>query len=237
MDIYCIDMPKHAIDYQKAKIYKICCKDVNITDVYVGSTTNMSRRKSEHKGACNNRNGTKYNFNVYRFIRENGGWANWSMIVVEDFPCDNKHELETRERFHIEDLHSILNKFIPTRTRKEWVQHNAEKIKDYQNQYHIDNSEKVKEQTKQYRVDNSEEIKERNKQYRLNNVERIKEYRKEVREKKKVYNKEYRKNKSAEIKACATEKIECPHCNNIFSRASMTVHIRRKHTEQTHLSK
>ena len=114
-------MPKYNIDYQKAKIYKICCKDVDVTDCYVGSTTNMTRRKSTHKCACNNENDEKYNFNVYRFIRDNGGWQNWDMIVVEDFPCDSKNQLHTRERYHMEDLHATLNKKTPTRTDKRMV--------------------------------------------------------------------------------------------------------------------
>ena len=148
MDIYCIDMPKHAIDYQKAKIYKICCKDVNITDCYVGSSTNINRRKSEHKCRCEKEGDAKYNYNVYQFIRDHGGWDNWAMIVVEDFACDNKHELETRERFHIEDLHATLNKQVPTRTLKEWYGKNAEHIKEYQKEYQ-----------KQYQKDNVEHCK------------------------------------------------------------------------------
>ena len=107
-------MPKYNIDYQKAKIYKICCKDVDVTDVYVASSTNMTRRKYAHKSVCNNENNKNYNFNVYQFIRDHGGWANWSIMIVEDFPCNSKHELETRECFHIEDLHATLNKQIPT---------------------------------------------------------------------------------------------------------------------------
>ena len=41
-------MPKTPIDYSKACIYKICCKDVEIVDVYVGSTTNLIQRRKSH---------------------------------------------------------------------------------------------------------------------------------------------------------------------------------------------
>ena len=47
-------MPKKAIDYSNAVIYKICCKDLKVTDVYVGSTTNLAQRRSKHKYVCNN---------------------------------------------------------------------------------------------------------------------------------------------------------------------------------------
>ena len=172
-------MPKNNTDYQKAKIYKICCKDVNITDCYIGSTANMTQRESQHKSICNNENNKGYNFDVYRFIRENGGWANWSVIVVQDFSCDTKHALETRERFHIEYLDATLTKYVPTRTQKE------------------------------YRLDNTECYKERDKQWYKDNVEHIK----------------------APRKAYRSEKIQCPRCNKILSRGSVTRHIRSKHTE------
>ena len=37
--------------YQKGLIYKLCCKDLNIKDIYVGSTCNFARRKCQHKNA------------------------------------------------------------------------------------------------------------------------------------------------------------------------------------------
>ena len=97
-------MPKTPINYQKSVIYKICCKDISITDVYVGSTSNLSRRKPKHKHACAKEGNKSHNLNVYRFIRSNGGWSNWSVIVVEEFPCDSKNQLLTRERYNMELL-------------------------------------------------------------------------------------------------------------------------------------
>ena len=53
------------VNYNKSTIYKLCCKDTEITDEYVGSTTNFSRRKAEHKSHCHNENGSAYHFKVY----------------------------------------------------------------------------------------------------------------------------------------------------------------------------
>ncbi len=39
-------MPKKIIDFSKTIIYKIVCNDLNITDVYVGRTTNFINRKA-----------------------------------------------------------------------------------------------------------------------------------------------------------------------------------------------
>ena len=40
-------------------IYKIVCKDLSITPVYIGSTTDFTNRKYDHKSSCENVNGKK----------------------------------------------------------------------------------------------------------------------------------------------------------------------------------
>ncbi len=47
-------MPKTKIDYSKTIIYRIVCKDLSITECYVGHTTNFTKRKCQHKNDCNN---------------------------------------------------------------------------------------------------------------------------------------------------------------------------------------
>ncbi len=54
-------MPRTNIDYSNTIIYKLCCKDLTITDIYIGHTTDMRRRKWNHKGRCNNIKDKKYN--------------------------------------------------------------------------------------------------------------------------------------------------------------------------------
>ena len=66
------------IDYVKTIIYKICCNDETIKECYVGHTTNFKQRKIEHKFACCNENSKSYNCKVYSFIRDNGGFNNWT---------------------------------------------------------------------------------------------------------------------------------------------------------------
>ena len=48
-------MPKTIIDYSKCIMYKIVCNDLEITDIYVGSTTAFTKRKCGHKTSCNNK--------------------------------------------------------------------------------------------------------------------------------------------------------------------------------------
>ena len=107
------------INYSKSIIYKICCNDPTVKDEYIGSTTNFRNRKWQHKYSCNKLNNEKYNRRLYVFIRETGGWLNWSMIEIEKYDATDKRHLETRERYWIEELKSSLNNYIPTRTSKE----------------------------------------------------------------------------------------------------------------------
>ena len=38
-------------DYSKTIIYKICCNDENITECYIGHTTEFNNRKYKHKNS------------------------------------------------------------------------------------------------------------------------------------------------------------------------------------------
>ena len=90
-------MPRLPVDYSKSVIYVLQCNDIEIKEEYVGSTKDFRKRKWSHKNACNNENNHNYNQSNYVFIREHGGWENWKMIQLEEFPCENKRELEKRE--------------------------------------------------------------------------------------------------------------------------------------------
>lgn len=154
-------MPKLPMNYDNAVIYKIVCNNLAVTDCYVGSTTNFTKRKWQHNNSCNiiSKN---YNIKVYQIIRTNGGWNNWSMILVEEFPTTSKLLLEQRERYWIEILGSTLNCRVPTRTHKEWSNDHKEHLTEYQKQYNETN----KEQRKLYYETNREHYLEIKKIYR-----------------------------------------------------------------------
>ena len=170
-------------DYSKTVIYKLCCKDTNITDIYIGSTCNFTRRKSQHKHRCLNSNSNIYHFNVYEFIRENGNWENWDMIMLEEFSCENKRQKERKEREWIENLKPKLNTRKPTRTKKEYYQDNKTVYIQKAKEYYQDNKEKVKE----YIEANREKIKLNHKEWYQANKEKAKEYYQANKEKAKEY--------------------------------------------------
>ena len=158
------------IDYSKSLIYKLCCNDFNINDIYIGSTINFINRKSKHKFSCNNENNNNYNYKVYRFIRNNGGWDNWDMVLIENnLNVNNKLELHSKERQYIEKLKPSLNCSIPTRTKKEYYEDNKEVLLEKKKEYYNDNKEIINEKYKEWYNDNKEVIKQRQKEYRQKN--------------------------------------------------------------------
>ena len=141
-------------------VYKLVCKDVDATEVYVGSSTSLRNRRASHKSACNNKNDKCYNFPVYQYIRENGGWQNWDLLPIERVEFDFRFELQDRERHHMEALHATLNSCVPNRNKAEYYQDNREEIKAKIKQYYQDNKEEIKAQKKEYRQNHKEEIKQ-----------------------------------------------------------------------------
>ena len=150
-------MTKTIIDYSNTIFYKLCCNDLNITDIYIGHTTNFRQRKSQHHSASKT-----VNYKVYQFIRDNGHWENWDMIQIEVSNCKDANEARARERQLIEELNATLNKVVPHRTKKEYLKDTVIK-------------EKIKEQTKHYKDINQIKVKEKNKEYREKNILKIKE--------------------------------------------------------------
>jgi len=137
------------VNYDNSVIYKIICKDTAIKNIYVGSTTNFNRRKATHKCSCRKEGKKAYNYNVYKFIREHGGWFNWKMVEICKYPCENKRELNIVEREFIESLNATLNKVVPTRTKKEYAEDNKQRLNEYIKQYRIDNKDLIAKQKSQ----------------------------------------------------------------------------------------
>jgi len=124
-------MPRTPTDYSKTITYKIVCDDLNVKDCYVGHTTDMTKRKHAHKSRCHNEKDKHHNLKIYQIIRENGGWENWNMVLVEKFPCKDKHEACKREREVYEELGAKMNTLRPYLTQEEL----KEQIKQHHKKY------------------------------------------------------------------------------------------------------
>ena len=201
-------MPKKNIDFSKTIIYKIVCNDLNITDVYVGHTTNFIKRKATHKSNCNNINRKAYNYKIYNTIRDNGGFENWSMIEIEKFQdCNDINEASARERYYYELLNAKLNKNYPARNVKEYYQDNKDKIQEYREI----NKDKIQKINKEYRENNKDKIQKINKEYYEKNKDKIQEY--------------YENNKD-KINAMRKTPYICDICNGRYTYAHRTEHFK-----------
>ena len=106
------------IDYSNTIIYKISCKDTNITNTYVGHTINFCQRQQSHKYNCNNEQSICYNYKLYETIRQNGGWNNWKMDIVNFFNCINKYEALQKEQEYFLLLNADLNSIEPIHNKQ-----------------------------------------------------------------------------------------------------------------------
>ena len=161
-------MPRKVIDYSKTVIYKIVCNDLNVKDVYVGHTTGFTKRKTTHKSHCLNPNDSKHNLKVYKMIRENGDWNNWSMIEIEKFPCNDENEARARERYWYEKINATMNTQCPildVEDKKQYIKDYCEKNRVTLNKknkdYYKKNKDVIDTKHKDYYVRNKDKFNEK----------------------------------------------------------------------------
>lgn len=120
-------------NYQNSIIYKIYGKNHDM--VYYGSTTRELRfRKSEHLSSLNKKKfcHSKKIIQTKDFIFE----------IVEKFPCNNRKELNEREKYFIKNF-DCINKLGNGQTKKEYYENNKEKIKKKSKDYYHKNKIKI----------------------------------------------------------------------------------------------
>ena len=122
-------MPKHTINYNKSVIYKIEHEDKPDL-LYVGATTDFTRRKNLHKHACNNNLSLNYNTKLYTMIRSNGGWDSFKIMIIQELNCNSKVELLIEEDKTMKELKSTLN------TKRAHTP--DDERAEYQKEYHIE---------------------------------------------------------------------------------------------------
>ena len=104
-------MPKIDLDYSNTMIYKITCKDISCQEMYIGYTTNFTQRKYAHKKKCLYEKTKNNEPKLYKVIRENGGWDNWTMDIISCCICTTQYEAIKKQEEYILLLHATLNSF------------------------------------------------------------------------------------------------------------------------------
>lgn len=139
------------VNYKNGKIYAI--RAPNTKEIYIGSTCEaLSRRLTMHRAQLKMYLDGKQNYlTSFNLLQKEG----YYIELIEEFPCDNKEQLNRREGEIIRATNDCINKVIPGRT-----------IKEYSLEYYNINKDKLKEKSKIYRENNREKILEYLKEYR-----------------------------------------------------------------------
>ena len=224
-------MPKKPIDYSNCCINKI--EHIEKEDlVYVGHTTNFTKRKNCHKSNCKNELSSKHNYKLYQMIRDNEGWDSFRMVEVEKFPCNDKREAEKRETEVMKELKTNMNTYKSFTNKKEYSEKNKEKINEQKKLHYELNTIKIKEYQKEYRNKNKELIKERRKEsdkkYMMKNKDKIKEYIK--------INKDRIKERGVEYYKTNKDKVK-ERCKEYRNKNKELIKERRKEYDRKYLEK
>tara|TARA_Y100000768_G_scaffold388561_1_gene385232 strand:+ start:453 stop:1220 length:768 start_codon:yes stop_codon:yes gene_type:complete len=221
-------------------IYKIYCNDCN--DIYVGSTQNYSKRKSQHR--INSRcsyDSVKKRLKLYKTINEYGGWDNWIMVPIEfcDESITTKRQAEQKEEEWRLKFNTTLNSrkaYTSEEEKKDrkkiWREENKDKVKEQKHEEYERNKDQYLERAKIYYEENKDKIKERShEKYERNKdqySERAKIYYEENKDKVKEQKHEYYEENKDKIKERRSQKIVC-ECGVTFSRDGIARHCRSKH--------
>jgi predicted GIY-YIG superfamily endonuclease len=115
------------MDYKNGQIYKLQC---NCGHFYYGSTClSLDKRLSSHKNQSDFHEDRK----VYKHIL-NCGWDNVEIVLVENFPCENKLELIIKEDEYIRKYRNdpkCLNVRVGFRTEEEQREYDRMKAELY----------------------------------------------------------------------------------------------------------
>ncbi len=125
------------MDKLVGRLYRIICKTTN--KHYVGFTIyplkfRLQRHEKAFAGHIRdpNKGGYCASFDI---LKEN----NYNIELLELNEYDTRNELLEHERYYIESLENVVNRYIPSRTKKQYYKDNIEQYKDkYQSIKHTD---------------------------------------------------------------------------------------------------
>ena len=169
-----------------SKIYAIRSYQTDL--IYIGSTTRiLSKRFAEHKKPTNKSNS-----------KEILKYEDAYIELIEEYPCDNKDQLNKKEGEHIR-ANNCVNKHIAGRTSREYYDDHLNTILQQRKDRYNINSEKIKEYSKHYRLKHREECITRTKEWYTANKDKVKQYKEQNKDKINARRRELRKQKKLTI--------------------------------------
>lgn len=153
--------------YNNGKIYKIISNETD--KIYIGSTTKtLDERLRTHKYDYKYYSSGKYHYiSSFEIVK----YEDCNIILLENFPCNSKKELQEREQHYIKNNLNCFNKYSALRTKEDKQKY----MKDYNKKYNELNFEELKEKDKIYYELNKEIIKSKNNKHYHQNKEKINE--------------------------------------------------------------
>ena len=158
----------------KGYVYRLFCKDTDVTDCYIGSTKDIEHRMRGHKCDVEYETGNRYHLKKSQFIRSHGGWLNWDHEVLESLDVESQEELRMREQKWIDQTPTATLNGMPAWRSEEdkkelhieiharWRDENREKYTEYQAKYqakyHEANREKILERKAKHYRENKEKM-------------------------------------------------------------------------------
>jgi hypothetical protein len=110
LDQYSVSMATKAPVLYDVLIYRVFCKDPSITDCYVGHTTkSIKSRMYHHEKTCCNSGYLHHNKKLYKFMRLNGGFENFTYEILDGFKSD-MISARKAEQYWIDFHNPTLNK-------------------------------------------------------------------------------------------------------------------------------
>jgi group I intron endonuclease len=108
--------------YSKGKIYRLI-NDIDPNEIYIGSTClDLSKRLFNHRAYARLNKKSK----IYQRMKD-VGIDHFKIVLVEEYPCENKMQLVQREQYYIDLLKPNLN--------SRWAYATDEQKKDRKNDH------------------------------------------------------------------------------------------------------
>lgn len=176
-------------NYQSSKIY--CIRSPSTDKIYIGSTTQKlcARFGSHLRNYREYKDGKEHYITSFDIIKFNDSYIE----LLEDYPCNNREELNKKEGELIRSNTNCVNKAIAGRRNKEYYEDNKYKILEQAKQYRANNDALIKSRRRDLYQQNKDDVLKKVKKYREAN-------RMAINEKAKIKDKIYRNNNKQKIK-------------------------------------
>lgn len=128
------------VNYKNSKIYKIFSDKGD--DIYIGSSAvpSLSIRMALHRSSYKRwKQGNCRKYYVFDLF-EKYGIKSCHIVLIQNYPCDNKDQLRSREEWHRKQHTNVINKYRAFRTEEElkldWsISNNIKKLKIFHCKY------------------------------------------------------------------------------------------------------